>query len=200
MQDPGVHAKVVAPDGNSQLGDDSGRRQEWVHKKWQTTTFCTRCGAPLLSVHMYRKDQDGAMLGNVRGQQRRRAILHAAIQVVAQSGAGSLTHRSTAAEAGVSLASVTYHFPGISDLRKATLTHAAQVIGSELAGTLGFRAGGGGAGRAGAGQSRSKPECRRGGGSGSSPSLRPERDRTFRRTGCREPTTSPRNRRDIPTE
>ena len=80
------------------------------------------------------------MLGNVRGQQRRRAILHAAIQVVAQSGAGSLTHRSTAAEAGVSLASVTYHFPGISDLRKATLTHAAQVIGSELAGTLGFRA------------------------------------------------------------
>ncbi|MEA4945162.1 MAG: TetR family transcriptional regulator [Propionicimonas sp.] len=76
------------------------------------------------------------MPGNARGQQRRQAILRAAIQVVARGGAGALTHRATAAEAGVSLASVTYHFPGINDLRRATFTHAADVVGPDFAGTL----------------------------------------------------------------
>lgn len=80
------------------------------------------------------------MTGNARGLQRRSTILQAAIEVVARGGAGALTHRATATEAGVSLASVTYHFPGISDLRRATLAQAADLVGSEFAGTLDCRA------------------------------------------------------------
>lgn len=76
------------------------------------------------------------MPGNVRGEQRRSTVLHAAVQIVARGGAGALTHRATATEAGVSLASVTYHFPGINDLRRATFTHAADLLGPDFAGTL----------------------------------------------------------------
>ncbi|MCB0910113.1 MAG: TetR family transcriptional regulator [Propionibacteriaceae bacterium] len=76
------------------------------------------------------------MAGNARGQLRRRSILIAAVHVVARGGAGALTHRATAAAAGVSLASVTYHFPGIIDLRRATFAHAADVVGREFARTL----------------------------------------------------------------
>jgi DNA-binding transcriptional regulator YbjK len=54
--------------------------------------------------------------------------------VVARDGAGNLTHRATAAEAGVSLASVTYHFPSIQGLRRATFDHAGSSVG------LAFRA------------------------------------------------------------
>lgn len=74
--------------------------------------------------------------GNARGQRRRLEILQAAVRVVARGGAGALTHRAAAAEAGVSLASVTYHFPGIADLRRETLAHAADVVGAEFSGTL----------------------------------------------------------------
>jgi AcrR family transcriptional regulator len=54
--------------------------------------------------------------------------------VIASQGASQLTHRAVAAEAGVSLASVTYHFPGIDDLRRAAFDHAGSRIG------LAFRA------------------------------------------------------------
>lgn len=76
------------------------------------------------------------MAGNARGEQRRSLILQAAVRVVARSGVGALTHRAAATEAGVSLASVTYHFPGINDLRRATFTHAADMVGPDFAGTL----------------------------------------------------------------
>lgn len=73
---------------------------------------------------------------NARGQERRLTILAAAVRVVAAQGAGGLTHRAAAAEAGVSLASTTYHFPAIVDLRRATLQYAGDVIRPEFAATL----------------------------------------------------------------
>ncbi|MFK4299423.1 DNA-binding transcriptional regulator YbjK [Arthrobacter sp. GAS37] len=69
-----------------------------------------------------------------RGQARRELLLDAAVAVIASAGAGRLTHRAVASEADVSLASVTYHFPGISDLRQAAFGHAGSRIG------LAFRA------------------------------------------------------------
>ena len=69
-----------------------------------------------------------------RGRARRELLLDAAVAVIASQGASQLTHRAVAAEADVSLASVTYHFPGIADLRRAALEHAGSRIG------LAFRA------------------------------------------------------------
>jgi DNA-binding transcriptional regulator YbjK len=68
-----------------------------------------------------------------RGSARRGLLLDAAVRVVAGNGSGSLTHRSVAAEAQVSIASVTYHFPSIGELRRETLEHAASSVGMELA-------------------------------------------------------------------
>lgn len=64
-----------------------------------------------------------------RGEARRTLLLDASVRVVARAGAGSLTHRATAAEAGVSLASVTYHFASIHTLRRATFDHAGSLVG-----------------------------------------------------------------------
>ncbi|HEY2642839.1 MAG TPA: TetR family transcriptional regulator [Galbitalea sp.] len=68
-----------------------------------------------------------------RGAARRNLLLDAATHVVAGGGSGSLTHRAVAAEAGVSIASVTYHFASIGELRRATLEHAGSSIGLDLA-------------------------------------------------------------------
>jgi DNA-binding transcriptional regulator YbjK len=77
---------------------------------------------------------DGAEDGRLaRGSARRSLLLNAAVRVVADSGFGSLTHRAVAAAAKVSVASVTYHFPSISQLRREALAHAGSSIGLELA-------------------------------------------------------------------
>jgi TetR/AcrR family transcriptional regulator, regulator of biofilm formation and stress response len=68
-----------------------------------------------------------------RGTARRTLLLDAAVRVVAATGSGSLTHRAVAVEAGVSIASVTYHFPSIGELRRETFAHAGSSIGLELA-------------------------------------------------------------------
>jgi DNA-binding transcriptional regulator YbjK len=64
-----------------------------------------------------------------RGEARRALLLDAGVRVVARDGAGKLTHRAAAAEAGVSLASATYHFPSIQELRRATFDHAGSLVG-----------------------------------------------------------------------
>ena len=64
-----------------------------------------------------------------RGETRRALLLDAGVRVVARDGAGNLTHRATAGEAGVSLASVTYHFPSIHELRRAIFDHAGSLVG-----------------------------------------------------------------------
>jgi prepilin-type processing-associated H-X9-DG protein len=67
-----------------------------------------------------------------RGDQRRLRILEAACAVVAGAGAGALTHRAVAAQAEVSLASVSYHFPSIHGLRSATFAFAGGHVASEV--------------------------------------------------------------------
>ncbi len=64
-----------------------------------------------------------------RGELRKTLLLDAAVRVVAERGSGALTHRAAATEAGVSVASVTYHFPSIGDLHEAMFDHAGSRIG-----------------------------------------------------------------------
>jgi DNA-binding transcriptional regulator YbjK len=80
---------------------------------------------------------EGAIDGRLaRGAARRTLLLDAAIRIVAERGSGSLTHRAVAGGAHVSIASVTYHFPSIGDLRRETFEHAGSSIGLELAGLV----------------------------------------------------------------
>jgi DNA-binding transcriptional regulator YbjK len=76
------------------------------------------------------EQQDGRL---ARGVARRTLLLDAAVRVVAGSGAGGLTHRAVATEAHVSVASVSYHFPSVDELRRQTFEHAGSSIGVELA-------------------------------------------------------------------
>ncbi|HEX2589388.1 MAG TPA: TetR family transcriptional regulator [Gaiellales bacterium] len=52
---------------------------------------------------------------------RRDVVLEATLRVVARSGVDAATHRAVAAEAGVPLASTTYHFTSKSDLVRQAL-------------------------------------------------------------------------------
>lgn len=47
---------------------------------------------------------------------RRRAIIDAALELIAQGGLGRLTHRAIAARAGVPLGATTYYFPTLNDV------------------------------------------------------------------------------------
>lgn len=76
-------------------------------------------------------EQDGRF---ARGEARKLLLLDAAVRVIAREGAGNLTHRAVATQARVSLASATYHFPAIEELRCAVFDHAGSRIG------LAFRA------------------------------------------------------------
>ncbi|MFF3980260.1 TetR/AcrR family transcriptional regulator [Streptomyces sp. NPDC001828] len=55
---------------------------------------------------------------------RRRRIIDAAIQVVAERGIAGLSHRTAAAEADVPLGSTTYHFKTLDELLVAALRQA----------------------------------------------------------------------------
>ena len=79
------------------------------------------------------EETDGRL---ARGAARRTLLLETAIWIVADRGSGSLTHRAVAEAAQVSVASVTYHFPSIVDLRRETFEHAGSSIGLELAGLV----------------------------------------------------------------
>jgi TetR/AcrR family transcriptional regulator, regulator of biofilm formation and stress response len=79
------------------------------------------------------EETDGRL---ARGAARRTLLLDTAIWIVADRGSGSLTHRAVAEAAQVSVASVTYHFPSIADLRRETFEHAGSSIGLELAGLV----------------------------------------------------------------
>jgi len=61
-----------------------------------------------------------------RGRARRDAILEAAIEVVASKGAGAVTHRAVAAEAGVPLAATTYYFSSKAELLVEAFRHLTQ--------------------------------------------------------------------------
>lgn len=79
------------------------------------------------------REEDGRL---ARGAARRELLLNSAVRIVGDRGSEALTHRAVAAEAHVSIASVTYHFATIGDLRRGTLEHAGSSIGLELAGLI----------------------------------------------------------------
>ena len=61
-----------------------------------------------------------------RGTARRRRILEATLAIVGREGAGAVTHRAVATEAGVPLAATTYYFTSRHELLAQALEHAAR--------------------------------------------------------------------------
>lgn len=61
-----------------------------------------------------------------RGRLRRRELIRAALAVLEREGLAGLTHRAVAAEAGVPVASATYHFAGIDDLAVSAILEATE--------------------------------------------------------------------------
>jgi TetR/AcrR family transcriptional regulator, regulator of biofilm formation and stress response len=59
-----------------------------------------------------------------RGEQTRRRLIESALTVLARDGLSGFTHRAVANEAGLALASATYHFTGIDDLAVSAILSA----------------------------------------------------------------------------
>ena len=59
-------------------------------------------------------------------ERRRREIIDAAVEVIADVGTGRATHRAIAERAGVPLGSTTYYFPTLDDLVAAALERVAE--------------------------------------------------------------------------
>lgn len=66
-------------------------------------------------------------------QGRRRAIVEAAVEVIAQVGLERATHRAIAHEAGVPLGSTTYYFPTLHALHTEAIEHVAALWAADLA-------------------------------------------------------------------
>lgn len=63
---------------------------------------------------------------------RRRALLAATVEVVAEVGVARTTHRAIAARAGVPLGATTYYFPTLHDLIAAALEQAGEAWDADL--------------------------------------------------------------------
>ncbi len=61
-----------------------------------------------------------------KGEARRGALQDAVIRVLENGGAGAVTHRAVAAEAGLPLAAATYYFEGIDDLLVSALLRVTE--------------------------------------------------------------------------
>src|SRR4051794_24296750 len=71
---------------------------------------------------------------------RRRRIVEAAVDVIAEHGVAGTTHRLIAAAADVPLGSLTYHFTGLDDLRtQAFARHAERMAETYAAHFAGVR-------------------------------------------------------------
>jgi DNA-binding transcriptional regulator YbjK len=69
-----------------------------------------------------------------RSRRRREALLRAAIELLGETGAKSVTHRAVAVRAGVPLASTTYYFRSVHELMEEALKlHVAERV-AELQG------------------------------------------------------------------
>jgi DNA-binding transcriptional regulator YbjK len=66
-------------------------------------------------------DQTAAAIDRRRAPATREAILRATLVLVANEGVGAVSNRRVAAEAGVSLGSLTYHFPSQAELLRESL-------------------------------------------------------------------------------
>ncbi|KAA5829056.1 TetR family transcriptional regulator [Saccharopolyspora hirsuta] len=67
-----------------------------------------------------------------KGERRRRAIIDAALRVVAREGVGAVSHRNIAREADVPPASIAYYFDGIDDLLVAALMEGCEGLIAQL--------------------------------------------------------------------
>jgi DNA-binding transcriptional regulator YbjK len=67
-----------------------------------------------------------------RGLERRRQLIAAALRVLEREGLAGFNHRAVAAEAGVALASATYHFTGIDDLAVSAMLAATEEFTESL--------------------------------------------------------------------
>ena len=74
----------------------------------------------------------GRKAARVRSEQRRRAILEAALRIVVAEGVRGVRHRAVAKEAGVPLSATTYYFKDISDLIADTFTLFAENAMSDV--------------------------------------------------------------------
>ncbi|MER7013122.1 TetR family transcriptional regulator [Saccharopolyspora sp. NPDC000359] len=63
-----------------------------------------------------------------KGERRRRAIIDAALRVVARDGVGAVSHRNIAREASVPPASIAYYFDSIDDLLVAALLEGCEAL------------------------------------------------------------------------
>lgn len=63
---------------------------------------------------------------------RRRALLAATVEIVAEVGVARTTHRAIAARAGVPLGATTYYFPTLHDLIAAALEQAGDAWDADL--------------------------------------------------------------------
>ncbi|RRO13639.1 TetR family transcriptional regulator [Saccharopolyspora rhizosphaerae] len=68
----------------------------------------------------------------LKGERRRRAIVDAALRVVARDGVGAVSHRNVAREAGVPPASIAYYFDGIDDLLVASLLDGCEALVEQI--------------------------------------------------------------------
>jgi DNA-binding transcriptional regulator YbjK len=70
-----------------------------------------------------------ALTPTVATSDTRARILHATLRVIAAGGIAAVSNRRVAAEAGVALGSLTYHFPSQTDLlRDSLLLYAAEEV------------------------------------------------------------------------
>ena len=68
----------------------------------------------------------GRKASRARSEQRRKAILEAALRIVVNDGVRGVRHRAVAKEAEVPLSATTYYFKDISDLIADTFTLFAE--------------------------------------------------------------------------
>ncbi len=71
-------------------------------------------------------DDDAVDGRRARGNRRRELLLDAAMAVIARDGAGAVTHRAVAAQAGVPPATPVYYFGKVDDILVAALTRAGR--------------------------------------------------------------------------
>jgi len=70
-----------------------------------------------------------ALTPTAPGSDTRARILHATLRVIAAGGIAAVSNRRVAAEAGVALGSLTYHFPSQTDLlRESLLLYAEEEV------------------------------------------------------------------------
>jgi len=84
----------------------------------------------------------GALTSTPPAGDTRARILHATLRTIARGGIGAVSNRRVAAEAGVALGSLTYHFPSQTDLlRESLLLYAEEEVARLEALAASLRAG-----------------------------------------------------------